>query len=143
MPAHAAHEGPGPVARGTHLPQTRRTAEAGHARWEWGVPVTGGIALGLYAVFISSETGNSAGHAWLVGLVTALVSIAVGHVLLRERHRMVAEVRAAAFGAFFGICMGFLCSLSGGSVLRSTAIGLPLGIGMGLISYYVFYAHEH
>lgn len=144
MPAHAAHEGPGPVARRTHLPQTRRTAETGHAaRWEWAAPVTGGVALGLYAVFISSQHGGSTLHAWLVGIVAALVSIAVGHVLIRERHRMVAEVRAAAFGALFGVSMGFLYSLAGPTALRASEIGLLMGLGMGLVSYYVFYLHEH
>ncbi|MFD0382901.1 hypothetical protein ACFQ2B_12535 [Streptomyces stramineus] len=78
-----------------------------------------------------------------MGLAVAVVSMGAGYVLLRERNRMVAEVRAAAFGALFGCSMGFLYSLAGGTVLRAVEIGLLLGLGMGLASYYVFHWHEH
>ncbi|MGW1075777.1 hypothetical protein [Streptomyces sp. NPDC002537] len=145
MPAHSimpgrhhAHEGPGPVARGTHLPHTGRTA-----RWTWAVPVTGGIVLGLYAVFISGQNGFSTAGSWLLGLATALVSAGAGYVLIRERAKLITEVRAIAYGSLFGAGMGFLYSLTGDSVLRAIEIGLLLGLGMGLASYYVFYWHEH
>ncbi|MFE5871152.1 hypothetical protein ACFQ6V_21220 [Streptomyces roseifaciens] len=134
---HHAHEGPGPVARGTRLP-------AGHApRSTWAIPVVGGVALGLFAIFLASNNGYSVAAAVLIGVVAGLIAMAAGYALLHERNTMIAEVRAAAFGALFGGSMGFLHSLSGGTVLRSTGIGLLTGIGMGLVSYYVFYWHEH
>ncbi|MEU1674269.1 hypothetical protein ABZ752_19900 [Streptomyces roseifaciens] len=134
---HHAHEGPGPVARGTHLP-------AGHEpRFTWAVPVVGGVALGLFAIFLASNNGYSVAAAVLIGVVAGLIAMAAGYALLHERNTMIAEVRAAAFGALFGGSMGFLHSLSGGTVLRSTGIGLLTGFGMGLASYYVFYWHEH
>ncbi|MEU2869185.1 hypothetical protein ABZ769_08260 [Streptomyces olivoreticuli] len=139
MPGHhRGHEGPGPVARGTHLPGE------GHAsRLPWAVPATGGFMLGLYAVFLSSQNGYSTLGSWLMGIVVALVSAGAGYVLIRERKKMVTEVRAIAYGSLFGVSMGFLYSLSGDSVLRSIEIGLLLGLGMGLASYYLFYWHEH
>ncbi|QLE72476.1 hypothetical protein FGW37_13470 [Streptomyces rectiverticillatus] len=134
---HRAHEGPGPVARGTHLP-------AGRARRStWAVPVVGGIALGLFAIFLAGNNGYTAGPAVLIGVVAGLIAMAAGYALLRERNTMITEVRAAAFGALFGGSMGFLHSLSGGTVIRSSGIGVLTGIAMGIASYYVFYWHEH
>ncbi|MEV4739940.1 hypothetical protein [Streptomyces sp. NPDC049555] len=133
LPGRHAHEGPGPVPRGAH-PGSRAT---------WAVPAVAAFVYGLYVVFISHENGFSEAGGWLLGLVAAVVSFAVGYALVRGRDRMITEVRAAAFGALFGICMGFLHNLGGGSVLRSAGIGLTLGIGMGLTAYYVFYVHEH
>ncbi|MET9417761.1 hypothetical protein ABZY03_26950 [Streptomyces klenkii] len=134
---HPAHEGPGPVARGTHLPAGER------ARWTWAVPVTGGIVLGLFAIFLAGNNGYTTGAAVVIGVVAGLIAMAAGYALLHERNTMIAEVRAAAFGALFGGSMGFLHALSGGTVLRSAGIGLLTAMGMGLASYYVFYWHEH
>ncbi|ARZ69604.1 hypothetical protein M1P56_01915 [Streptomyces sp. HU2014] len=135
---HHAHEGPGPVARGTHLPHAGR-----EGRWTRDVPIAGGVVLGLYATYLASQNGFSTLGYWMMGLAVAVVSMGIGYVLIRQRNRMVAEVRAAAFGTLFGCCMGFLHSLGGGTVLRASEIGLLLGLGMGLASYYVFYWHEH
>ncbi|MEU1310274.1 hypothetical protein ABZ419_15445 [Streptomyces cinnamoneus] len=135
---HQAHEGPGPVSRTGHV----RTDEA-TARWTWAVPVTGGLVFGLYAVFLAHDNGFSELTGWMLGLVAAVVSMGLGYFLIHERNQMIAEVRAAAFGAFFGVCMGFLRSLVDASVLRSVGMGLIFGLCMGLVSYYVFYWHEH
>ncbi|MFE0043156.1 hypothetical protein [Streptomyces albireticuli] len=138
---HHAHEGPGPVARGTHLPRTGRAGREGH--WTRNVPVAGGIVLGLYATYLASQNGFSTLGYWMLGLAVAVVSMGLGYVLIRQRHRMTTEVRSAAYGALFGCSMGFLYSLGGGTALRASEIGLLLGLGMGLASYYVFYWHEH
>ncbi|WKU45304.1 hypothetical protein Q3V23_15190 [Streptomyces sp. VNUA116] len=132
---HAAHEGPGPVARGTRLGEP--------ARWTWAVPLTGGVALGLFAIFLAGNNGYTTGAAVVIGVVAGLIAMAAGYALLRERNTMIAEVRAAAFGALFGGSMGFLHALSGGTVIRSAGIGVLTGLGMGVASYYVFYGHEH
>ncbi|MFF7730609.1 hypothetical protein [Streptomyces sp. NPDC008001] len=134
---HQAHEGPGPVARGTPLRSGRP------ARFTWAVPVTGGVALGLFAIFLAGNNGYTAGASVVIGVVAGLIAMAAGYALLRERNTMIAEVRAAAFGALFGGSMGFLHSLSGGSVMRSAGIGVLTALGMGVASYYVFHWHEH
>ncbi|RLU94605.1 hypothetical protein CTZ27_17975 [Streptomyces griseocarneus] len=146
MPAHsimpgrqpAAHEGPGPVARGTHLPHAARSD-----RWTWAVPLAGAVMLGLYGVFLASENGWPTLNYWLLGLALAVVSGVLGHALIRQRDKMITEVRAAAFGSLLGASIGFLHALTGATVLRSAQIGLLVGLGMGLTSYYVFYWHEH
>ncbi|MBB5119994.1 hypothetical protein AF335_23160 [Streptomyces eurocidicus] len=143
MPTHSLtpghhHDAPGPVARGTRLPHARR-----EGRWTRNVPVVGGIVLGLYATYLASQNGFSTLGYWMMGLAVAVVSMGLGYVLIRERGRMITEVRAAAFGTLFGCSMGFLHSLGGGTVLRASQIGLLAGLGMGLASYYVFYWHEH
>ncbi|MFC5722031.1 hypothetical protein ACFP1Z_17845 [Streptomyces gamaensis] len=135
---HHGHRGPGPPALTRHLPR-----HAHRPRFEWAVPVTGGVLMGLYAMFLDHAHGGSWTKDVLLGLVTALIAIGVGHVLLRERGRMPTEVRAASFGAFFGICMGFLYSLAGATWLRASGVGLLLGGAFALVSYYVFYEHEH
>ncbi len=135
---HHAHDAPGPVPRTAHLHHER-----GASRATWAVPVAGAFVLGLYTVFLAHDNGWTQGMGWLLGLVAALVTGGLGHVLIRQRHTMITEVRAAAFGALFGISMGFLYSLTDVSVLRASGVGLSLGLAMGVVAYYVFYAHEH
>ncbi|MEU4210185.1 hypothetical protein AB0F13_09350 [Streptomyces sp. NPDC026206] len=134
---HHAHEGPGPVPRTGYVRHGERTA-----RSEWAVPVAGGVVLGLYTVFLAHENGFSELSGWLLGLVAALASTALGYVLVRERHRMMIEARAVAFGALFGASMGFLRSLVQVSVLRAAGTGLVFGLCMAVVAYYVFYWHE-
>ncbi|MGI5528625.1 hypothetical protein ACQEVX_14810 [Streptomyces syringium] len=139
MPTHPAlhghhrHEGPGPVTGISH--RTSRSA--------WAVPVTGGVVLGLYTVFLADDNGASTPRAWMIGIIAGLVAMGAGYVLIKERAKMIAEVRAAAFGALFGISLGFLYSLTQVSVLRASLFGLFLGGALAVVSYYVFYMHEH
>ncbi|MEV5507912.1 hypothetical protein [Streptomyces orinoci] len=142
---HTAHPGPGPVPRDRRLPAriTRTGPVPDTSRPAWLVPVIAGVVLGLYTVFLSHDNGFSEGSGWLLGLAAAVISAGVGYLLVRERNAMSAEVRAATFGALLGGSIGFLHSVAGGSWLRSSGIGLGFGIGMALVSYYVFYEHEH
>ncbi|MFI9203492.1 hypothetical protein [Streptomyces sp. NPDC053048] len=145
MPAHSilpgrhpAHEGPGPVPGSGHVRHERHASRA-----TWAVPVSLGVVLGLYAVFLAHDNGYSALGGWAVGLVAAVVSAGLGYALIRQRDRMITEVRAVAFGSLFGIAMGFLRSLSGATTLDACMVGLAFGLAMGVVSYYVFYWHEH
>ncbi|MFI9720532.1 hypothetical protein ACIHFE_12870 [Streptomyces sp. NPDC052396] len=142
---HTAHPGPGPVARDRHLPArvTRTGPVPDVSRPAWLIPVIGGVVLGLYTVFLSHNNGFSEGSGWLLGLVAAVIATGVGYLLVRERNAMTTEARAITFGALLGVSIGFLHSVAGGTWLRSCGIGLFSGIGMGLLSYYVFYEHEH
>ncbi|MFF4158350.1 hypothetical protein [Streptomyces sp. NPDC001678] len=135
---HHAHEGPGPVPRTGHVRHERTTPTAG-----WAVPVFGGFVLGLYAVFLSHENGFGELQGWMLGLVAAVVSAGLGYLVIRNRNKMITEVRAASFGALFGVSMGFLRSLTRVSVLEASWIGLVFGACMALASYYLFYWHEH
>ncbi|MGW0901511.1 hypothetical protein ACWD0G_31855, partial [Streptomyces goshikiensis] len=56
--------------------------------------------------------------------------------------KMLAELRAAAYGVFAAIAMGYLYSLSGQSILRSVLIGLAVGLATGAGAFYRFHTHE-
>ncbi|GHG81399.1 hypothetical protein [Streptomyces griseocarneus] len=135
---HVAHEGPGPVPRTGHVRHEGQASRAGRV-----VPVVGGVVLGLYAVFLAHDNGYSEAGGWVLGIIAGAIAAALGYAVIHERNRMITEVRAAAFGALFGVSMGFLRSLSGATVLDSCFVGLAFGLGMGLTSYYIFYWHEH
>ncbi len=106
------------------------------------LPVTAAVAYGLYVLFLDHSNGSSWGRAALLALVAAVVTGALGLLLVARRAALSTEVRALAFGALFGCAMGFLYSLTGPSVLRSVTMGLVLGAALALVSLYVFRAHE-
>lgn len=60
----------------------------------------------------------------------------------RIQNRLPRELRAAAYGVLTGGSIGFLYSLSGASVLSASVLGLILGAGGLLASYYYFYTRE-
>ncbi|MEV0277796.1 hypothetical protein AB0I22_15650 [Streptomyces sp. NPDC050610] len=118
-------------------PQHRPHVSAGMA-----LPVTAAVVYGLYVLFLDHSNGGSWGRAALLALVAAVVTGALGLLLVRRRAALTTEVRALAFGALFGCAMGFLYSLTGPSVLRSVTMGVVLGGALALVSLYVFRAHE-
>ncbi|MFF0434929.1 hypothetical protein ACFYU9_22160 [Streptomyces sp. NPDC004327] len=108
----------------------------------WGLPVLLGISYGLYAPVIARRGGPlSWGQFWL-GLISG-VAVAVGVWALRRYGRTLPrELRAAAWGVLVGGAIGFLFSLSDHSVLSSSILGLIVGGGVTMGSYYLFYTHE-
>ncbi|MER8046805.1 hypothetical protein [Streptomyces sp. NPDC094032] len=117
----------------------RRRAPSTHG---WAVPATLGILYGLYAPVIVRDGGALTwGQLWL-GLISAVV-VAVGiYTLRRYGGRLRRELRAVAWGAFSGIAIGFLYSLSGGSIYSSTLLGLIVAAVNGGAAFYLFYTHE-
>ncbi|MFC9394036.1 MULTISPECIES: hypothetical protein [unclassified Streptomyces] len=108
----------------------------------WAVPATIGILYGLYAPVIVRDGGAlSWGQFWL-GLISAVV-VAVGmYALRRYGHVLPRELRGAAWGAYAGIAIGFLYSLSGASIYSSVLLGLIVGAIAGGSAFYLFYTHE-
>ncbi|MEU2790144.1 hypothetical protein [Streptomyces sp. NPDC007100] len=109
------------------------------------LPVAAAALFGLWTVFVDRTSGSSLGHAWLLGLIAALVSGALGLALVRVQSSMITEVRALAYGALFGTAMGYLYSIahaSGPSILESVRMGLVLGAVMFAVSLYVFRTHR-
>ncbi|MEU8757631.1 hypothetical protein [Streptomyces sp. NPDC048659] len=108
----------------------------------WAVPVTLGVAYGLYAPVIARHGGAlSWGQLWL-GLISAVVVAVSIHSLLRFGGRLRRELRAVAWGALAGIATGFLYSLSGASVYSSSLLGLITAAVSGAAAFYLFYTHE-
>ncbi|MEU0630586.1 hypothetical protein [Streptomyces sp. NPDC005989] len=123
--------------------RTRPRAHArGRSRSSWGVPVTLGAAYGLYASFILRNHGASAGRQFWYGLITAVALAALCFVLGRVQHTMLPLVRAVAYGALTAAAIGLLVGLTDSSVLRSAALGLAVGLGMFISTFYIYYTHE-
>ncbi|MEV6163525.1 hypothetical protein AB0L71_16625 [Streptomyces sp. NPDC052052] len=126
----------------------RRQAGAGahrrarHSAASWAIPVTLGAAYGLYASFILRNHGASGGRQFWYGLITAVVLAVLCFALGRIQHRLLPLVRGVAYGALTSAAIGLLVGLTGSSVLRSSALGLSVGLGMFIASFYLFYTHE-
>ncbi|MFH8346134.1 Bax inhibitor-1/YccA family protein [Streptomyces sp. NPDC018045] len=109
------------------------------------LPVAAAALYGLWTVFVDRTSGSSLGHAWLLGLIAAVVSGALGLALVSVQSTLISEVRALAYGALFGTAMGYLYSIShtsGPSILESIRMGLVLGAVMFVVSLYVFRTHR-
>ncbi|MFI7099836.1 hypothetical protein ACIBK8_10805 [Streptomyces sp. NPDC050161] len=106
------------------------------------LPVIAALGFGCYTIWIDHTSGAKGGQAALLGLIAAVVSGALGLLLVHFQSSMITDTRALAYGALFGVSMGWLYSLSGPSVLKSSAWGLVMGIIMGVVSLYVFRTHR-
>ncbi|GAA2433531.1 hypothetical protein GCM10010433_37730 [Streptomyces pulveraceus] len=134
MSTHAAMP-----ARGRSGPRARAH---GHSALSWAIPVTLGAVYGLYASFILRNNGATGFRQFWYGLITAVVLAVLCFALGRIQHRMLPLVRAAAYGALTAAAIGLLVGLTDSSVLRSSALGLAVGLGMFITTFYIFYTHE-
>nr|WP_245703640.1 hypothetical protein [Streptomyces lushanensis] len=101
-----------------------------------------GIVYGAYAAYIARGGGPASYGQLALALVSGALLALLILGLLRVQHSLPREPRAAAWGALVGCAMGFLYSLTGHSVLLSSGIGLALGVGTVIITFYAFYMHE-
>lgn len=113
-----------------------------HAVAKWAVPVLGGLLYGYWAAANLRDAGPITGWNVLFGFVCAIVFAAayigvrmLAPVLRRELHALV-------WTAFAGIAIGFLFSLTGESVLRSTFVALGVSVLVLAGSFYHYYTHE-
>lgn len=109
------------------------------------LPVAAAVLYGLWTAFVDRTSGSSLGHAWLLGLIAAAVSGALGLALVRVQSTLITEVRALSYGALFGTAMGYLYSIShsaGPSILESVRMGLIMGAVMFVVSLYIFRTHR-
>ncbi|MFI5768890.1 hypothetical protein ACIA74_10105 [Streptomyces sp. NPDC051658] len=119
-----------------------RAQARGHSALSWAIPVTLGAAYGLYASFILRNNGASGGRQFWYGLITAVVLAVLCFALGRIQHAMLPLVRAVVYGALTAAAVGLLVGLTDSSVLRSSALGLAVGLGMFITTFYIFYTHE-
>ncbi|MER5496452.1 MULTISPECIES: hypothetical protein [unclassified Streptomyces] len=120
----------------------RRAHARGRSVLSWAIPVTLGAAYGLYASFILRNNGASGFRQFWYGLITAVVLAVLCYGLGRIQRRMLPLVRAVAYGALTAAAIGLLVGLTDSSVLRSSALGLSVGLGMFVSAFYIFYTHE-
>ncbi len=106
------------------------------------LPVLAALGFGCYTIWIDHTSGAKGAQAALLGLIAAVVSGALGLVLVHFQSSMLTETRALAYAALFGCAMGWLYSISGPSVLKSVGWGLIMGGCMFVVSLYLFRAHR-
>ncbi|MEU4202476.1 hypothetical protein AB0B79_19910 [Streptomyces sp. NPDC039022] len=149
----------GPTSRSQSQPQSQVQAQSrpaphgnapgskrrGMSTTALALPVAAAVLYGLWTAFVDRTSGSSLGHAWLLGLIAAAVSGALGLALVRVQATLITEVRALSYGALFGTAMGYLYSIShstGPSILESVRMGLIMGAVMFVVSLYIFRTHR-
>ncbi|MEV4973609.1 hypothetical protein [Streptomyces scopuliridis] len=136
------HDGARPHGAG---PRDEGSRDAGRRRISPRLVVNSlllGIAYGAYASYIARGGGPATYGQLALALISgALVALLV-FGLVRVQHRLMREVRAAAWGVLVGGGMGFLYSLTNHSVLLSSGIGLAIGAATVLVVFYALYTRE-
>ncbi|GGU86689.1 hypothetical protein GCM10010211_60990 [Streptomyces albospinus] len=106
------------------------------------LPVIAALGFGCYTIWLDHTSGASGGQAALRGLIAAVVSGALGVTLVHFGPTMITETRALAYAALFGTSMGWLYSVSGPSVLKSSGWGVVMFAVMFVVSLYAFRTHR-
>ncbi|MGW6688606.1 hypothetical protein [Streptomyces sp. NPDC054961] len=133
--AHAA-----PTAPGRH-----RQPAAGattHLTMALAGPLLAGLVYGVYAAFMKRQTGPVDAGNVFYGILCGAIFAACLFALARFGPRLKRELHAAAYGAFAGISFGYLYSLSGESIFKSSGLSLLIGAGVGLAAFYRYYTRE-
>ncbi|MFE1308377.1 hypothetical protein [Streptomyces sp. NPDC058755] len=133
---------PGGMIRGGRTPDI--FSERTHAVAKVAVPVVLGLIYGYWAAANTRYGGPITGWNLLFGFVTAIVFAAVWMGLAALTPRLPRELHATLWGAFTGIAVGFLYSLSGRghSVLSSAGLGVAFAVVVGGVLFYRYYTHE-
>lgn len=104
-----------------------------------GISLLVGIAYGAYASFIARGGGPATYGQFALALISGAGLALLVFGLVRVQHRLMREVRAAAWGVLVGGAIGFLDSLTHHSVLLSSGIGLTFGAAAFTVIFYVLY----
>ncbi|MGW7572428.1 hypothetical protein [Streptomyces sp. NPDC054765] len=120
----------GMAARARHIPPTVS------------LPIITALAFGCFTIFRTHTDGTKGGPAMLYGLAGAVVTGALGLVVAHFQSSMITETRAAAYGTLFGCALGWVYSLGGEAILKSSAFGLTMGAVMFVAALYVFRTHR-
>ncbi|MET9395133.1 hypothetical protein ABZY20_32785 [Streptomyces sp. NPDC006624] len=113
-----------------------------HAVMKVALPVGLGLIYGYWAAANQRYGGPITGWNVLFGLVTALVFAVLFAAVWQLGPRLGRELHAAAWFAFTGCAIGFLFSQTGASVYSSAGLGLVVGAGVLLMTFYRYYTHE-
>ncbi|MFI5984615.1 hypothetical protein ACIBEA_27535 [Streptomyces sp. NPDC051555] len=130
--AHAA-----PTARARYAADLKQSGRAALAR-----PLTLGLIYGVYAAFMKRQMGPVDVGNVFYGILCGVLFAACLFVLARVGPKLPREARAAAYGIFTGIALGYLYSLTGQSVLLSSGIALAAAAGVAVGAFYRYYTRE-
>ncbi|MFG2990868.1 hypothetical protein ACGFZK_16540 [Streptomyces sp. NPDC048257] len=123
--------------------QHRRTTDMTHlSKSAYARPLLLGLVYGVWAAFMKRQMGPVDAGNVFYGILCGVLFAGIMFALARIGPRMKREVHAAAYGAFGGIAVGYLHSLTDQSILKSTVVGLAVGAGVGAIAFYRYYTHE-
>ncbi|MDJ0461936.1 hypothetical protein [Streptomyces sp. H27-C3] len=125
-----------------HAAVPGRSLRPHHLSAALGVPLVLGVLYGIYVAFRARDGSSLTGWNVLLGVLCGLIVTALGALLVRNGGALPRELRAGAYGALFGVAMGFLHSLGDTSILRSVTMGAVLGAALAAASFYVFYTRE-
>lgn len=134
--AHAA-----PTAPGRH----RQTATGGTthlSKSAMTLPLLSGLVYGVYAAFMKRQTGPVDAGNVFYGVLCGAIFAACLFALARIGPRLRRELRAPLYGAFAGISFGYLYSLAGESIFKSSGISLLIAAGVTVAAFYRFYTQE-
>ncbi|CAM5518528.1 hypothetical protein SAVIM338S_03900 [Streptomyces avidinii] len=101
-----------------------------------------GLVYGVYAAFMNRQTGPVDAGNVFYGILCGALFAACLFALARIGPRLPRELHAAAYGAFAGISFGYLYSLSGESVFKSSGLSLIIGAGVAAAAFYHYYQRE-
>ncbi|MFI8341554.1 hypothetical protein ACIF8W_15980 [Streptomyces sp. NPDC085639] len=132
--AHAA-----PSAYGRH----RQSADMTHlSKGAYVRPLLLGLVYGVWAAFMKRQMGPVDAGNVFYGILCGVLFAGIMFALARIGPRLKREVHAAAYGAFGGIAVGYLHSLTDQSILKSVVVGLAVAAGVGAIAFYRYYTRE-
>ncbi|KOU37226.1 hypothetical protein [Streptomyces sp. WM6368] len=132
--AHAA-----PSAYGRH----RQSADMAHlSKGAYVRPLLLGLVYGVWAAFMKRQMGPVDAGNVFYGILCGVLFAGIMFTLARIGPRLKREVHAAAYGAFGGIAVGYLHSLTDQSILKSVVVGLAVAAGVGAIAFYRYYTRE-
>lgn len=101
-----------------------------------------GIGYGSYTSFIQRGGGAATFGQLYLALISGAGLAVLVFCLMRFQRMLPRELRAGAYGLVIGGSVGFLYSLTGASVLRSSGIGLVIAACAVVVTYYVFYMRD-
>ncbi|MEU3772170.1 hypothetical protein AB0F11_02955 [Streptomyces sp. NPDC032472] len=133
--AHAA-----PAAHGRHHRQMAATRHADTGALTRAVLL--GLVYGVWAAFLNRQQGPVDAGNVFYGILCGVLFAGIMLTLARVGPRMKQETRAAAYGVFGGIAVGYLNSLTDHSILRSSWIGLITGAAVGVVAFYRYHTRE-
>ncbi|MFE1413023.1 hypothetical protein ACFW6F_19775 [Streptomyces sp. NPDC058746] len=105
-------------------------------------PLLLGIVYGFWAAYMERQAGPVTAANVFYGILCGALFAAIAFGLGRMGTNVMQEVRAAAYGAFGGIAVGYLHSLTDQSILKAVVVGLFVGVGVGAAAFYRFHTHE-
>ncbi|MCB5163439.1 hypothetical protein LG634_01040 [Streptomyces bambusae] len=108
----------------------------------WLRPVLFGLVYGVYAAFMKRQMGPVDAGNVFYGILCGVLFAGMLFLLSRVGPSLPRELRAAAYGAFAGIAMGYLYSLADESILRSVGIALAVAVPIGIGAFYRYYQRE-